>query len=212
LKFMSVQQYGSMNNTGIIILAAGGSSRFGNIKQLLPFNGKTLLQHVIDEATKAGVKPIVVITGANATKVSASIANSKVNILVNENWQEGMASGIVAGVHSIVSLNESIKKIIIAVCDQPFVTSALFEQLDQMQNKSGKSIVACTYADTIGTPALFATKYFDQLLSLKGDEGAKKILKSNSEDVATVDFPKGEIDIDTQKDYENLVDEQKHVL
>jgi molybdenum cofactor cytidylyltransferase len=201
-----------MNNTGIIILAAGESSRFGNIKQLLPFNGKTLLQHVIDEATKAGAQPIVVITGANATKVTASIAHSKVNILVNENWQEGMASGIVAGVQNIVSLNDSIKKIIVAVCDQPFVTSALFEQLEEMQNKSGKSIVACTYADTIGTPTLFAEKYFDQLLTLKGDEGAKKILKSNKQDVATVDFPKGEIDIDTQKDYENLVDEQKHVL
>jgi molybdenum cofactor cytidylyltransferase len=209
---MSVQQYGSMNNTGIIILAAGESSRFGNIKQLLPFNGKTLLQHIIDEATKAGADPIIVVTGAYATKVSASISTSKVNILLNENWQEGMASGIVAGVQNIVSLNDSIKKIIVAVCDQPFVTSALFEQLDQMQNKSGKSIVACTYADTIGTPALFATKYFDQLLSLKGDEGAKKILKKYSEDVATVDFPKGEVDIDTQKDYENLLDEQRHVL
>jgi molybdenum cofactor cytidylyltransferase len=212
LKFMSVQQCGNMNNTGIIILAAGGSSRFGDIKQLLPFNGKTLLQHVIDEAAKAGAQPIVVITGAHATRVSTSIADSNVNVVINENWQEGMASGIVAGVHNAVSLKDGVKKIIVAVCDQPFVTSALFEQLDQMQNKSGKSIVACTYADTIGTPALFTAKYFDHLLSLKGDEGAKKILKRYHEDVATVDFPKGEIDIDTQKDYENLVDEQKHVF
>ena len=197
-----------MNNTGIIILAAGESSRFGNIKQLLPFQGKTLLQHVIDEATKAGAQPIVVIIGANATKIAASIADSKVNILVNENWQEGMASGIVVGVHNIVSLDEGIKKIIVAVCDQPFVTSALLEQLDQMQSKSRKPIVACAYADTIGTPVLFTTKYFNQLLSLKGDEGAKKILKNHKEDVATVDFPKGDIDIDTQKDYENLLNEQ----
>ena len=199
-----------MNNTGIIILAAGESSRLGNIKQLLPFQGKTLLQHVIDEATKAGAQPIVVIIGANATKIAASIADSKVNILVNENWQEGMASGIVAGVHNIVSLDDSIKKIIVAVCDQPFVTSALLEQLDQMQSKSGKSIIACAYADTIGTPVLFTTKYFNQLLSLKGDEGAKKILINNKEDLATVDFPKGEIDIDTQKDYETLLNEHNH--
>ena len=194
-----------MNNTGIVILAAGASSRLGNIKQLLPFNGKTLLQHVIDEATEAGAQPIVVITGANANKVSSSISDSKVNIVVNENWQDGIASGIVAGVRQIIKLDGRIKKMILAVCDQPFVSSALFEQLDQMLNKSGKPIIACTYADTLGTPALFTAKYFDQLLGLKGDEGAKKILKKNREDVTTIDFPKGEIDIDTQKDYESLL-------
>ena len=194
-----------MNNTGIVILAAGDSSRLGNMKQLLSFNGKTLLQHVIDEATEAGAQPIVVITGNNASKVKASIADSKVNIVENENWKEGMASGIVAGVRQVIKLDEGVKKIILAVCDQPFVSSELFEQLDQTQSKSGKPIVASTYAGTVGTPALFSIGFFDQLLSLKGDEGAKKILKSNTKDVAPVPFPKGEIDIDTQKDYENLL-------
>ena len=198
-----------MNNTGFIILAAGESSRLGKIKQLLSFNRKTLLQHVIDEASNAGAKPIVVITGANAAKISASIASGKVSILYNENWKDGMASGIVAGVRHVLSLNGTIKKIIISVCDQPFVSAALFGQLDQRQTISGKGIVACAYADTIGTPALFTLKYFDQLMALKGDEGAKKILKSNKEDVDTVNFSKGEVDIDTQSDYENLLKEQE---
>jgi len=194
-----------MNNTGIVILAAGDSSRLGDIKQLLPFNGKTLLRHVIDEAAEAGARPIVVITGANANKISSSISDSKVSIVANDNWQDGIASGIVAGVHQIIKLDEHIKKIILAVCDQPFVSSELFEQLDQIQNKTGKPVVASAYADTVGTPALFSFEFFDQLLSLKGDEGAKKIMKKNINDVATVDFPKGEIDIDTPIDYENLL-------
>jgi molybdenum cofactor cytidylyltransferase len=207
---MSVQPYDNMNNTGIIILAAGESSRFGGIKQLLPFNGKTLLQHVIDEATGAGAQPIVVITGANATRVSETIPDSgKLTILVNENWQKGISSGIVAGVQYVVRISPGIKRIIITVCDQPFVTSALFEKLIETQEKTGQTIVACTYADTIGTPVLFTVKYFDQLLNLKGDEGAKKLVKSNKGDVATVDFPKGEIDIDTQKDYEKLMNKHK---
>jgi molybdenum cofactor cytidylyltransferase len=205
---MNAQPPGNMNNTGIIILAAGESSRFGGIKQLLPFGATTLLQHVIDEAVGAEAEPVVVITGANANMVSASIRDvSKLNLLNNEKWELGISSGIVAGVHYILSLSPAIGKIIIAVCDQPFVSSALFEQLDQTQEKSGKPVVACTYADTVGTPALFTAKYFDQLLSLKGDEGAKKILKNNREDVATVEFPEGQIDIDTQKDYEKLINE-----
>jgi CTP:molybdopterin cytidylyltransferase MocA len=201
-----------MNNTGIIILAAGKSSRFGSIKQLLNFQGKTLVQHVIDEATKAEPDTIVIVTGASAKEVSASVADRKVTTVFNENWSQGMASGIVAGVQKLMASDSNLEKIIIAVCDQPFVSSALFENLDQEQNKSGKHIVASKYADTIGTPVLFTRKYFDQLLSLKGDTGAKKILETNKEDVATVDFAKGHIDIDTKKDLDNLLDEQKHIL
>jgi molybdenum cofactor cytidylyltransferase len=201
-----------MNKTGIVILAAGASSRFGSIKQLKHFNGKTLLQHVTDEAENSGANPVVVVTGANADDVSASIMESKVNIVYNKNWAQGMASGIVTAVQKMNTLTSKLEKIIITVCDQPFVTAALFKQLDQLQQESGKPVVACAYANTIGTPVLFTKKYFDHLLGLRGDTGAKQIIKDHSEDVVTVDFPQGAIDIDTQEDYENLVDEQKHVF
>jgi molybdenum cofactor cytidylyltransferase len=201
-----------MNNTGIIILAAGSSARFGNIKQLLHFNGKTLLQRSIDEAIEAGAAPILVITGANADEISKDINQEQVQVVLNERWQEGMASSIVAGMHAAISYNNDIEKIIITVSDQPFVSSSLFKQLYKTQEESVQHIIACTYADTIGTPVLFTQKYFDGLLSLEGDEGAKKILLANKGDVATVDFPQGNIDIDTKDDYEKLLDRQKHVL
>ena len=201
-----------MNSTAIIILAAGSSSRFPGTKQLLHFNNKTLLQHVIDEAIESGAEPTIVITGANADEVEKEITQTNVQIIRNENWKEGMASSIVAGVKKAITLNNDIEKIIIAVSDQPFVSSALFRQLYQTQEKNVQHIVACSYADTIGTPVLFTQNYFDALMSLQGDEGAKKILKVNSNDVATVDFPQGAIDIDTQKDYDDLLDRQKHVL
>lgn len=201
-----------MNNTGIVILAAGASSRFGSIKQLLHFNGKTLLQHVIDEAETAGANPVVVVTGANANEVSASITDSKVNIVFNKDWSNGMASGIVAGVHKIKGLDNAIEKIILAVCDQPFVNASVFEQLVQVHQETGKHIVACAYADTTGTPVLFTRKYFDLLTGLTGDSGAKLIIKQHSEDVATVDFPKGAVDIDTPEDLASLLDEQKHIF
>ncbi len=201
-----------MNNTGIVILAAGDSSRLGNIKQLLHFNGKTLLQHVIDEATEAGAEPVVVVTGANADEISKDINQEKVQVVLNERWQEGMASSIVAGMHAAIGYNNDIKNIIITVSDQPFVSSSLLKQLYKTQEESVQHIIACTYAGTIGTPVLFTQKYFDELLSIEGDEGAKKILLANRDDVATIDFPQGNIDIDTEKDYVDLLDNQKHVL
>jgi len=194
-----------MNSTGIIILAAGSSSRFGSTKQLVHFKGKTLLQHTIEEATEAGAEPIIVVTGANANEISKEIKNEKIEIVFNKDWEQGMASGIIIGLKKAISLNNKMEKAIIAVCDQPFISSSLFQQLYQKQNESAKYIVACCYADTIGTPALFTQKYFDVLMKLKGDEGAKKLMKTYSEDVATVDFPKGYIDIDTKEDYENLL-------
>jgi molybdenum cofactor cytidylyltransferase len=194
-----------MNNTGIIILAAGSSSRLGNTKQLLPFKGKTLLKHTIEAAVEAGAQPVVVVTGANADEISKEIKNEKVEIVFNKNWEQGMASGIVIGLKSAITLNNELEKVIITVCDQPFVSSSLFQQLIQEQTKNKKHIVASAYADTIGTPALFTAKYFPALMGLTGDQGAKGLLKKYSEDLATVDFPDGYIDIDTQEDYENLL-------
>ncbi len=201
-----------MNNTAIIILAAGSSSRFGSAKQLLHFNNKTLLQHVTDEAVESGAEPIIVVTGANNKEVSALLNNRKIQIVFNENWEEGMAASIVTGLKKTITLNNDIERAIITVCDQPFVTSTLFQQLYQTQIESLNHIVACAYGETIGTPALFTQKYFDALMSLKGDEGAKKILKANKNDVAIVDFPQGNIDIDTEKDYRDLLDTQKLIL
>ncbi len=201
-----------MNNTAIIILAAGNSTRFGSAKQLIHFNNKTLLQHVIDEAIDSGAEPVIVVTGFNAHEISKKIKSNKIEIVFNKNWKEGMASAIVSGLKNAITLNNGIEKIIIAVCDQPFVSATIFQQLYERQEKSVQHIVACSYAETIGTPALFTQKYFDALLSLQGNEGAKKILLANKDDVATIDFPQGNIDIDTQDDYKKLLDKQRHVL
>jgi CTP:molybdopterin cytidylyltransferase MocA len=90
------------------------------------------------------------------------------------------------------------------VCDQPFISLTLVNQLLNIQQKTGKAIVACSYGDTVGTPVLFKSTFFPELLTLQGDAGAKKIIKQHSGAVATVTFPKGHIDIDTDTDYEAL--------
>ncbi len=193
-----------MNNTGIIILAAGNSSRLGKPKQLLQYKGKTLLQHIVDEAFTAQLHPVVIVTGANSELISQNIHQS-VHIAFNANWQQGMASGIAIGMKTLLAIKNTIEAIILAVCDQPFVSSELFLQLNNVQKQTNKAIVASHYVNTMGTPVLFTQLYFSQLINLSGKGGAKQLLEIYKDDVASVSFPDGNIDIDTEDDYENLL-------
>jgi molybdenum cofactor cytidylyltransferase len=194
--------------TGIIILAAGNSSRMGKPKQLLNYKGKTLLQTVIDEALKTDCKPFVVVLGANAEEIASKHNNDQIHFVINESWESGMASSIAAGLSSVIDNNIEIESVIIAVSDQVFIKMTNFSHLIEKQNETGKNIVASKYAETIGTPVLFRKHYFDALLSLKGTDGAKKLLKQYSKDVEAVPFELGEIDIDTETDYNNLISQQ----
>src|ERR1700761_8123614 len=133
-----------MSNTGVIILAAGDSSRLGRPKQLLPYRGKTLLTHTTTEALDAALHPVVVVTGAFHEKVADSLRGLSLGIIFNPAWQEGMASGIVAGLSHLLLLNPDADAAIIAVCDQPFISSALLRQLVATHDTTRKGIVACT--------------------------------------------------------------------
>jgi len=195
-----------MSSTGVIILAAGNSSRLGRPKQLLPYRGKTLLTHVVAEVQAAELWPVVVVTGAFHIEVGDSLRGQSVEIVFNPAWEMGMASGIVAGLSNMLSLHPDVDAVIIAVCDQPFISSALFLQLINTHDASGKGIIACAYADSVGTPVLFGRSYFEQLLALAGSEGAKKLLKQYPDDLATIAFPDGQIDVDTWEDAEKLRD------
>ena len=194
--------------TGIIILAAGNSSRMGRPKQLLNYKGKTLLQTVIDEALKTDCKPIIVVLGASADEIVAKHENIQVNFVTNESWESGMASSIVAGLSTLINNDSDKESVIIAVADQAFIKMSNFNNLIEKQRETGKNIIASKYAETIGTPVLFKKDYFEALLSLKGAEGAKSILKQYPHEVETVIFELGEIDIDTETDYNNLISQQ----
>lgn len=193
-----------MTNTALIILAAGQSARLGRPKQLLRFGDKTLLQHTIDEALQAGASPVVVVLGARAEEIAGSIDSGLVEIVFNTQWEQGKGTGIAAGVRKIMEDYPEVTQVILSVCDQPYVSAALFQALYQAQLETGKNIVASSYAGATGTPVLLTLKYFDPLLGLSKDAGAKQILQSHPDDVATVDFPGGEVDIDTMEDYEQL--------
>lgn len=194
-----------MPKTGAIVLAAGQSRRLGGIKPLLPYQGKTLLQHTIDALKSAGINPVIVVTGAYASEIKAALDPEGIDLVYNEHWAQGKASGIVMGLQTLIARYPDIQQIIFAVCDQPFVSASLFQQLIEKQQITSKNIVASAYADTLGIPMLITQEHFPALLQLKDDEGAKKLLKQYPEAVDSVDFPLGQVDIDTMEDYARLL-------
>jgi xanthine dehydrogenase YagT iron-sulfur-binding subunit len=186
-----------MYSTGILILAAGNSSRLGRPKQLLDFRGTTLINYLTGEALNTSPE-VAVVEGA----VRLNGISRKAVIVPNPRWPEGMASGIVAGVNWFLS--REIDALIIMGCDQPAVTAGILQQLMEKHFTTGKPIVASSYSDTIGIPVLFNRRYFRELLALSGPEGAKKLIQKHRDDVAIVDFPAGEFDIDTEADVSRL--------
>ncbi|KAA0989305.1 nucleotidyltransferase family protein [Dyadobacter aurulentus] len=192
------------SSIGIIILAAGNSSRLGEPKQLLLFQHKTLLRHIAEIAVEIADQKVIVVTGSSAALIENEVSKLPCQTVFNGHWLDGMASSIVKG---ITALNESYPDIsgcIIAVSDQPFVTAEIFQNLIAEAN-TGTAIAASSYGDTLGTPVFFSKSYFDQLLQLKGSEGAKKLILAHQSNVRTVPFPLGTVDIDTQEDYKNLL-------
>ena len=190
--------------TGVIILAAGASTRLGQPKQKLAFKGKSLLQNAIDAAVTSCCTPVIVVLGANAENIEAGLENECIHIIVNAEWPEGMSSSIRKGIEELQKTTPQVSDVILMVCDQPFVSAEILHQLIETKAATGKKIVASSYNHTLGVPVLFDKIFFPELLLLKGQEGAKKLLDFHKESVAQIEFPGGDIDIDTRKDYEAL--------
>ena len=191
--------------TGIVVLAAGSSSRLGQPKQLLLYKNTSLLKNTISQASQVPNTAIIVVTGSNHELIEKEITDSEIKTIFNPDWELGMASSIATGLKELLRLNPDIQKCIFTVCDQPFITTIVFENLIKEYQKKVKGIAASEYAATLGTPVLFAKKYFTELLQLKGQEGAKKIINRFLEYTVAVPFEKGNIDIDTIEDYNKLI-------
>ncbi len=190
-----------MKKIGIVILAAGESKRMGQPKQLLDIGGTSLLRHTAKIALATGLEPVVLVVGANKPQVVPDIADLPLTIIDNSMWRTGMASSVKMGMAAMWMNNKNIDAVLMLVCDQPFLTVEVLNQIiDQYQTKSPK-IVACRYDSQIGIPALFDRTMFEDLLNLTGDKGAKPVLMNHLENTHLIDFQDGIVDLDTMEEY-----------
>lgn len=193
-------------SVAIVLLAAGSSSRMGQSKQLLQINREPLLLHTTKAALASGVKNVVVILGAHEQVHRDVINNLPITIITNHYWKSGMGSSIKTGMNNLLRLFPETAAVIIMVCDQPAITGNHLRMLIQKFEDTKGPIIASAYADTAGVPVLFARPFFSNILMLRDEQGAKKIIQQFSTQVNTVDFPGGLHDLDTAEDYKNFID------
>jgi molybdenum cofactor cytidylyltransferase len=189
---------------GAVILAAGASTRMGVPKQLLQFGGETMLRRAASVALKAGCRPVVVVTGADAAASRKALRGLDVREAENAQWESGISSSVRVGIEALVTANPRIAAVVLMLCDQPFVTRETITQLVTAHLETGRSIVASRYGGSYGVPALFGKAHFAELTTLKGDAGAKRVIQKHLPKVHLVPFPEGEIDIDTPDDLARL--------
>ncbi|NDP27928.1 MAG: nucleotidyltransferase family protein [Flavobacterium sp.] len=189
---------------GVVILAAGSSSRLGYAKQLVEFRGKSLLQHAIDVSDMLNFDTKVLVLGARKEKIESEIDLKEFEIVMNEKWEEGMSTSIRKGVLKSLELENNLNHLLILLSDQPFVSRERIEELIKVQIESKSPATFSEYAGNVGVPAIFSSEVFHYLKELKGDQGAKKLIHNQKFDFETVKFEKGNFDLDTAEDVELL--------
>lgn len=185
-----------------VLLVAGKSQRLGFPKQTYIYQGESLIKRQFRIMQASQLKKIYLLTGAYRNECVLEMQDET-------NWQEiynshfslGMGSSIKSAVNYFAKEEPGLKGLLFCVCDQIMLTSQHIDQLAQtFCNQSVATLVASTYSNTIGIPAIFPRKFFPDLLKLEDHQGAKTILRDKKYPCLTVALPGGEIDIDRPED------------
>ena len=183
----------------IVVLAAGGSARMGQPKQLLDLHGRPLVRKAVETALSSQGGKVRVVVGAHEGLVRDALAGLDVELISNAHWSEGMASSIRLGVQASADAGA----ILFMLCDQPHLSPEVLLEL-VTRHEAGARVAACAYDGVVGVPALFDHTLFDELLGLRGEHGAKKVVEAHRSELQTVPFPSGGVDIDTPEQYKEL--------
>ena len=192
-----------MTSAGIV-LAAGASRRMGSPKQLLPVDGRPLLERVVAAANDSLLDDVVVVLGANAEAIRAAVDFGRARVVLNEQYAEGMSTSLHAGLRA---LDAAADRAMVILGDQPDVSAPLIDRLLDAQERSGLPAAALSFDGLLHPPVVLRRELWPDLLALQGDMGCRHIVRAKPELVATV--PAGTllhhpVDIDTPEDFERL--------
>ena len=180
-----------------IVLAAGASTRFGSVKQLVRLEGRPLLHTVVSRACDVAGSAVTVVLGAHAADLAPLLTHTPASIVINRDWREGIASSIRAGIARVPS---SCSAVMLILADQAAVTAEDLKRLAGSWRRQPEHMAAARYGPVTGVPAIFPRSTFGELSALRGDHGARTLLQRNPDRVVRVPMASAAIDIDTPED------------
>lgn len=187
-----------------ILLAAGESKRMGRPKQLLEWQGKTLLQHVLESLINSDADEIILVLGHEADLIRESLPALPIKIVINPDYKRGMASSLMQGLLAMDARSEAF---LVCLVDQPGIgpeiMNTMIREFQRANPKRG--IVRPVYRGLRGHPVLIGTQYLQEALQLlQGDVGARQILMNHPEDILDIDVEEDVVlkDIDTPEEYQ----------
>jgi len=186
------------NDLAILILAAGTSSRLGEPKQLVKYKEETLLYNSCKKTLSLKAEVFVVL-GSHFTRCKKEIEDLDINIIENKDYKNGLSSSLIKGISKV----QNYEKVLVLLCDQPFIPKTHLDKLIEESKKTDK-IICSFYENSLGVPALFPKKVFSSFLELKGDKGAKAII-SKFDNLAITLEDNLSLDIDIQEDKKYLI-------
>lgn len=189
-----------------ILLAAGSSSRMGVDKLGLDYNGKTIIEHSLDNILSAGIEDIVIVTRPNSG-LEKLIKVGKIRIIENKQYKSGLASSLITGLKEI---DNRAQGVIFALADQPLVTPDIYRHLIETYQKSLKLVVGPSYKGQRGNPTLFDRRTWPSVMDLSGDEGGKRIIEKlppSEISLLETDLDGVLFDVDTPEAYQKLLNE-----
>ena len=192
------------------MLAAGGSSRLGRPKQLIQYDGETLLARAVRLAREAGCQPIIVVLGFEADRMKNALAGCDVVTVVNPAWWGGMASSLRAGVAAWSESAADDSNVLLMVCDQPKVEAEDLRKLLAIHASEKRSITAAAYSGRLGVPAVFRRNMIDELMAVTGDQGARAVIERHANQAGRLDLPTAALDVDWPDDLTDSDDSESN--
>jgi molybdenum cofactor cytidylyltransferase len=180
-----------------IVLAAGASTRFGSAKQLVRIGDRPLLSLIAGRAAEVVGHALLIVLGARAAELAPLLKHSPGSVVVNRDWSDGLASSIRAG---IARLPPSCDGVMLVLADQACVTADDLRRLAGVWRRQPLSVVAAQYGATVGAPSIFPRHLFSELSELRGDSGARMLLKRHADTLVRVPMSSAAFDLDTPDD------------